>query len=223
MTDRAVTIKMPEDEVDAIDNEADDEGKNRSEYLREIIRSRNIDVEEKLDEQVLTKADKQALEERIAELEDERDSLKKNIEILKQQNRHLKDSIDKVVEEAVDELRDEYDNRIEELRIEKAQAHETLQELTSSQEDISFATADDLDEHHERLEEVIIDSHEETREFMDKLKIKTISAQARKIDNTYDDIQDDLEEIRQARRHPLTRLWLWCRSKLSRSNDSDSR
>jgi chromosome segregation protein len=221
MTDRAVTIKMPEDEVDAIDNEADNEGKNRSEYLREIIRSRNIDVEEKLDEQVLTKADKQALEERIAELQRERDKLQQEINAVAQQKEHLKQSIDMVVESAVEELRDEYDNRIEELRVEKAQAHETLQSLTDN-EDINLATSEHLNNHHGRVEEAIAESEDEIEEYIQRKKQRVIQMQARKIDNTYDEIQEDLEEVKQQRRHPLTRLGLWIRSKLSRSDNSNT-
>src|SRR6056297_4231157 len=101
MTNKTVTFKLDAGEVDALDNEADAENKNRSEYLREIIRHRDQNVEQQLEKQGLTKEHKAELEQKIKSLQLEKEDLKAELRAAEDRTATLHNTLTNSIQESV--------------------------------------------------------------------------------------------------------------------------
>ena len=70
MTSQQTTIRLTEGLIEDLDDEADERGMNRSEYLREIVRARH-ESDELRDEIESLREQLQSRERRISELEEQ--------------------------------------------------------------------------------------------------------------------------------------------------------
>jgi len=122
VSEKTVSFKMPEDEVDELDDEANDEGKTRSSYIRSVLRARHI--EEQLEDQVLTKEDKREYERTIEELQRQRDELENEMRIARSKVEAMEEAVDETVREAVGPIRGEYETQIHELKEENKRLRE---------------------------------------------------------------------------------------------------
>lgn len=202
---RPVTFKLPESEVEDLDAEAEEQGKSRSEYIRQVIRGRHI--EEQLEEQVLTKQDKREYEERIEELKEERDEYRQSATLKERHIQTMETTIDRTVEEAVESLREEYERQIEELQDEKemlSQAVASLADDTASTEDVEDARRTIT----EMIDRRATGLHEGQR------------TQAEMVEDLFlHEIDQNTEEVRHAR-SPATKLADWLRALPSRLSDA---
>jgi chromosome segregation ATPase len=84
---RNVTVRLHEDTIDDLDNEADERDISRSEYIRQILRERH--ETEQLTEEVSTLQERlQTREERIDKLEEQlarRSQLEEKVDVLAKQ------------------------------------------------------------------------------------------------------------------------------------------
>ena len=122
MTEKTVSFKMPADEVKELDQEADDEGKTRSAYIRSVLRARHI--EEQLEDQILTKEDQQEYERRIGDLERRRDSLERKLKARTAEVEAMEETIQTTTEEALRAVRRDYESQIDDLQEENQRLRE---------------------------------------------------------------------------------------------------
>ena len=221
MTEKTVSFKMPEDEVADLDQEADEEGKTRSAYIRSVLRARHI--EEQLEEQVLTEADKRRYENRIDELERQRNEYNRDLEIAQAKLEAMDETIDETVRDAVGPIRGEYETQINELKEENERLREgENDELRRISHELKKQTKELVEANNEIIEEIpseqrvdaIESSLTELLEEKADRQWEGTTEQRELVMELRDEIRDELqEEVRHAR--PLTVKALdWIRRRL---------
>lgn len=220
MADKTVTFKLPDDEVDALDQEADDKNQNRSEYLREIIRKRDVDIESELDEQGLTKADRDRMEDRIEQLESANSGLQSKVRSLRDENEAIKDTFadehEKAIRAGLSEMEEtlteevqELNERDKRLRAENEQLRESVKEIAAELKELNVATAEDLEYHEDTVCSLATTLQEEVIQELDQSETR--------VTHVIRSQTDDAEATARHSRAPTTKLADWLRSLLSRS------
>jgi len=211
MTDKTVTFKLDESEVDALDQEADAENKNRSEYLRGIIRRRDHNVEAQLEKQGLTKEHKAELEQKIEMLKVEKEDLKAELRTAEDRistlNNTLTNSIQESVRNSMVIMREEYAERLEELHAENKQLRADNEDLQQELRDVAnyindkeFLTKAHLEEHNDIIQEEV----RANRDTLMKLRQRAQDSMEAERDEIVDEIQRS--------RSPLRNLLDWFRN-----------
>lgn len=208
MTNKTVTFKLDAGEVDALDNEADAENKNRSEYLREIIRHRDQNVEQQLEKQGLTKEHKAELEQKIKSLQLEKEDLKAELRAAEDRTATLHNTLTNSIQESVRNsmviMREEYAERLEELHAENKQLRADNEDLQQQLRDVAnhindkeFLTKAHLERHHDTVQEEV------------RANRDTIFQQyQRAADNMETEREEIIDEVQRSR-SPLTKLLDW--------------
>ncbi|WP_161618940.1 ribbon-helix-helix protein, CopG family [Haloarcula marismortui] len=207
---QTVSFKLPEDEVAELEREANAEGKSRSEFIRSVLRARHI--KDDLDDQVITKQEKEEMEETIKNLKRERDEFEERMRIARSRVESMEKTIEKTADEAVQAVRGEYRQQIRELKEEndalrqedKLQIIEKTGELAGNASELieTTATTEDLESMEETIEE------KADRQWHGTTEQRELVMELR------DEIRDELrQEVKHAR--PLTVKALdWIRRRL---------
>lgn len=184
---------MPSDEAAELEQEANENDKSRSAYLRSLIRSRHI--EEQLEEQVLTKEDQRQYEQRIHELKKE----KERLEIKLETANNFDSTIEDAVERSFRTVKQSYETQIEQLEAEN-------KELRSALDDLSDAVVTQK-QWNVLVTEVRQTLEEESQKTHDKVADGRV-----KVNETTETCRDEIiEEVKRTR--PLrTKLIDWVRS-----------
>lgn len=207
---QTVSFKLPEDEVAELEREANQENKSRSEFIRSVLRARHI--KDDLDDQVITKQEKDEMEQTIKELKRQRDEYEERMRIAKAQVESMEGTIEQTASEAVQAVRGEYKQQIRELKEEnkalrgedKLQLIDKTGEWAENTRELmeTTPTAEDLESIEETIEE------KTDRQWRGTTEQRELVMELR------DEIRDELrQEVRHAR--PLTVKALdWIRRRL---------
>jgi hypothetical protein len=201
---------LPEDEVAELEREANQENKSRSEFIRSVLRARHI--KDDLDDQVITKQEKDEMEQTIKKLKRQRDEYEERMRIAKAQVESMEGTIEQTASEAVQAVRGEYKQQIRELKEEnkalrgedKLQLIDKTGEWAENTRELmeTTPTAEDLESIEETIEE------KTDRQWRGTTEQRELVMELR------DEIRDELrQEVRHAR--PLTVKALdWIRRRL---------
>ena len=207
---QTVSFKLPEDEVAELEHEANQENKSRSEFIRSVLRARHI--KDDLDDQVITKQERDEMEQTIKELKRQRDEYEERMRIAKAQVESMEGTIEETASEAVQAVRGEYKQQVRELK----------EENKALREEDKLQLIDKTGEWAENTRELMettptaedLESIEETIEEKTDRQWRGTTEQRELVMELRDEIRDELrQEVRHAR--PLTVKALdWIRRRL---------